>query len=138
MLSPQPLHPPILSKRKRCMALLFCSLLFRAFSFIWTRSYGNKACVFWRLLNAKYCLASSSFAISVTSSKFSSCTEFNIFDLEKSSLPGEMTLLVEFFTSREHSATQKDPDMIFCKFHWLWELWMSSYVCLKEQFQKCF
>lgn len=65
----------------------------------------------------KYCLASSSFTISVTHSKFSSCTEFNIFDLEKSSLPGEMNLAVEFFMSREHSATQKDLDTIFSKFH---------------------
>lgn len=107
-MSPQALCSHTLSKGNHCISPLFYSLLLRAFTLLWTRSWNTEICVFWSL-NAKHCLASGSSALSVISSKFSSCTEFNVFDLEKSSLPSEMNLLAESLWAEStllHTKTQ--------------------------------
>lgn len=70
--------------------------------------------------------------------KFSLWADFNIFDLEKSSFPGEMNLLVEFLWAESTLPHKKT---------WMWFslsfIDYENYRCrvafvLKEQFQKCF
>lgn len=91
----------------------FAHFIFMAFSLLWVRSWETETCIFWDLCSANLCWESSSCASSGTASKFSSAAEFNSFDLEKSSLPGGMSLPAELLWAGSTLPHKKDLDVIF-------------------------
>lgn len=138
MLSLNHLTHPHFPKANSACCPKFAHFFFRAFSLLWARCWEIEKCIFWNLCKANLCLESSSCASSGTASKSSSLAEFKSFDLEKSSLPGEMSLLAELFWAVSTLPHKKT---------WMWFspsfVDYGNYGCwvafvLKEQFQKCF
>lgn len=94
--------------------------------------------ILWNLCNANLCWESSSCASSGTASKFLSVAEFNSFDLEKSSFPGEMNLPAELSWTASTLPHKKTCRWFSPKFHWLWELQMLSCLWLKRAISEMF